>query len=243
MRVLDCFRERPEWTLMDVVRETGMGTTVVHRILNTFVHTGYLERQRDSRLYTLGARIYEFVGAAARLDIAATARPIMQRLAEATGETVYLTVYRNGHSVCIAKVDSTHEVKLMMQLGGIYPLEGGASNKVLLAFLPKGAQDAYIQANVREEERADLWRELQEIADRGYAYSDSEVTPNAYAIGVPVRNASGALVAALSLGGPTFRLDEQRKHDLVGAVGAAVKELEAWTMGTTAGDGFAGRAE
>lgn len=239
MRVLDCFRERAAWTLMDVVRTTGMNTTVVHRILNTFVATGYLEREPGSRLYTLGARIYQFVGAATRLDIAEMARPIMRRLAEETGETVYLTVYRNRQSVCIAKVDSTHEVKLMMQLGGVYSLEGGASNKVLLAFLPGEMQEAYIEANVVEERRDGLRKQLQQIVAQGYCYSAGEVTPGAYAIGVPVRNAERALVAALSLGGPLFRFDEERKKSLVAAVTAAVRELEEWTAGTTAVHGFA----
>lgn len=239
MRVLDCFQEKASWTLMEIVRTTGMNTTVVHRILNTFVSTGYLERVPGSRLYTLGARIYRFVGAATRLDLVEITRPIMSRLAHETGESVYLTVYRNDHSVCIAKIDSVHEVKLMMRLGGVYPLAGGASNKVLLAFLPKETQDAYIEKHVPEEHRPKLRQQLEEIVAAGYAYSAGEVTPGAYAIGVPIRNAAGDLVAALSLGGPSFRFDEERKTTLLNATTAAVAEIESWTAGAAAEHDFA----
>lgn len=239
MRMLDCFQRQPAWTLMELVRTTGMNTTVVHRILNTFVATGYLEREPGSRRYTLGAHIYRFVGSAARLDVVEIARPIMNELSRETGESVYLTVCRNGQSVCIAKIDSSHEVKLMMQLGGVYPLHRGASNKVLLAFLPPEVQDAYIEDRVPEEERVELRRQLEEIVARGYAYSAGEVTPGAYAIGVPIRNAAGVLVAALSLGGPTFRFDEERKDVLVRSITSAAARIEEWTGGALADHGLA----
>jgi DNA-binding IclR family transcriptional regulator len=132
----------------------------------------------------------------------------MQRIHEQVGETIFLCVRRGDDAVCIERIDGTRVNLLALSLGGSLPLHVGGAPRTLLAFEPPDQWDAYLEH--REPEaltpktpatRKALIEELRATRERGYAISDEDVTPGVAAVGAPILDHTGAVRAALSIGG------------------------------------------
>jgi DNA-binding IclR family transcriptional regulator len=129
-------------------------------------------------------------------ELAALAEPAMRRLAEESGETVNVMVRTAGGAEAIVQVDGRHVLGVTNWVGREVPLQTSAAGKVFLAAEGAG------EPGVRE---------------RGYATIVDELEIGLAAVAAPVRDAAGAIVAALSVAGPTARLPPARL-DLLGRV-------------------------
>lgn len=221
LQMLDCFQDTPEWSLSGLAARLAVNKAVAFRLASTLLRHGYLEQDPVTKRYRLGSRLIILgLAAARRIDIRQVARPVLEWLSRETGESAYLTVERGGYSVCLDKVESPHEIQLMMQVGGVYPLHRGASNKVLLAFQPPSRIEAYLRA-VRDRLVAEglsveeVKAQLQLIRQAGYAHSVGEVTPDAFAVGFPVFDGEQRLAGAVSTAGPAYRLTPDRLQRIV----------------------------
>lgn len=219
--ILNCFYEEPEWSLTELSRRLGFNKTVTFRLVATLAQEGYLEQDPHTKRYRLGPQLLVLgLTAARRSDIRQAARPVLERLADETGESSYLTVVRGRHSVCLDKVNGPQEIQLMMQVGGVYALHKGASNKVLLAYLDPADYERYLRENasrLAEEgvDRKRLEADLEAIRNRGYAYTTGEVTPQAFAVACPVFDGEARLAGAVSVAGPSYRLQKGRLAGLI----------------------------
>lgn len=182
-------------------------------------------------------------------DLAALAEPAMRRLADESGETVNLMVRSARGAEAIAQVDGPHVLGVSNWVGREVPDHCSAAGKVFLAFgssaLPPGPLERRAARTIVD--RAQLERELEAVRAHGYATIVDELEVGLAAVAAPVRDAGGAVVAALSVAGPTARLADHR----LGLLGRVAIE-QAHTVSTQLGfegaledllDGFrAGRA-
>lgn len=151
-----------------------------------------------------------------RMKLVDVAVPHMKSLSDLSGETVLLTVVNDWDAMCIEKIETNRLIKLSLEQGSRLPLHAGASSKILLAYM----EDSFVTGmfeNVRltkftENTITDhnqLRKELKKIREQGYAFSDSEVDLLARAIGAPIFNYKGAIVAGITVAGPAVRLDNE----------------------------------
>jgi DNA-binding IclR family transcriptional regulator len=148
----------------------------------------------------------------AEAGLVAVAQPFLERLGKATGETINLGVASNGLVEQIAQVDSTYLIGGTNWVGMSVPLHCSALGKVLLAYgaaqlsgqLPGGALERCTDKTVTSE--AVLRTELATVRARGYAVTDEELEPGLIAVATPIRGYDGAVVASLSVSGPTTRM-------------------------------------
>ncbi len=217
VEILDSFASHPSgWSLVELSEHLGIPKSTLHRFLFALEIHGILHRDPSDRRWRLGYRpLLWGRGAANYGALRLIARPIMESLAAETGETVLLTVYQNGEVVFIEKVDSTHAVRLAVDVGTRRPPHAGASSKVLMAFLPPGEIEAIIQRglprlspNTITDPQA-LRTELARIREQGYAISVEETDAGAWGVATPIRNSRGEVIAAIGIAGPTFRLTEE----------------------------------
>ena len=97
-----------------------------------------------------------------------------------------------------------------MFIGGLYPLYNGASNRVLLAFMPKAEQERLIQSfHLPQEQETQLRADLKLAEERGYDFTSGTMTGGLYSIGFPVYNSSNQLSAGLSIGGLAEDITEE----------------------------------
>jgi DNA-binding IclR family transcriptional regulator len=143
-----------------------------------------------------------------RYDVREAARPVLERLHESTGETVFLCVRRGNQAVCVDRIAGSRVALLELGLGGSMPLHLGAAPRAILAFESEGSWESYLAEATLEpgtavapHDRTGLLAELRATRARGYALSDEDVTPGIASIGAPIFDHAGQVQGSLSIGG------------------------------------------
>lgn len=203
---------KPEWGVTELSRHLDLPKSVVQKTLATFARRGFLHQDDISRRYRLGPRILS-LARLAESELARIARPHMTQLAEATQETVKLTVVDGAETVIIAAVESPQSLRMTGRVGERNGLGAGASNKLLAAHMHWADVEAAIALHPPQDDalarrRADLREQLLTIAASGYAISTGENERGVKAVVVPVRGQGDDILASLSVVGPDARMHE-----------------------------------
>lgn len=213
-------------TLPALVERTGLPKPTVHRLAETLVELGLLERQPVG--YRPGLGLFELGELVpAKVDLREAALPFMQDLYEATHETVHLGV-RDGLDVVYAeKIRGHGGVDVPSRVGGRLPLSSTAVGKALLAFAEPEVVEAVLSRPLRRLTKRSpsdprrLAEELAEVRQTGLAYDREEAARGVSCIAAPVL-VRGAAVAALSLTLPADRLHLAGLEPAVRAVSLAL---------------------
>jgi DNA-binding IclR family transcriptional regulator len=199
--------ERGE-TIRGLTEQLNLPRSTVYRILNTLTAHDMVRRNADGtfllgpRLLALAARVGP---SQANYDIVALANPILQKLAEQTGEPAKLSVRDGDWALVVAAVAGNHEYSLTPVAGTAYPLHAGAASKVILAHMPPedietllaGPLQRYTPRTIVEP--AKLKAELARVRRQGFARDQGEHAVSVHAIAAPVFEPDGGLVGALSI--------------------------------------------
>ncbi len=222
--LLGAFEAPPHtFGMAELSRRLGMTKNQVFRLLRTMEDKGFVLRVEDG--YTLGLRIFELASTATQGHdlVKAAAGPELEALCARTGETSYLLVAQGKtRALCLDVIESPELIRGVLEPGVVLPLHAGGASKVLLAFLSPEDREAYLtqQPVERFTEHTltpdELRRAVEEIRQRGYATVQEEHVIGADAIGVPIWNHTGKIVAALGLVGPSYRVRPRLSGDLPG---------------------------
>ena len=241
-QILDLVAESPEAaTLTSIAQRLGQPRSSTHRLLSELVHLGLLFRV-GTATYVPGPRLVRWGEAASGVtDIVRIAQPAMVRLRDAVGESVHLYVRQRNTRVCVVAVEGSYELRHFTEVGKPLPLSVGASGKLLLAFADAAtrAQELRRVAGTPVTPRApsveDLTAQLGEILASGWSISFGEREEGLAAAAVPIRNHAGAVLAALSISGPTTRLTADRLESLRDELTDAADQVSR-ALGWTAGE-------
>ncbi len=195
--------------LAELARRTGLYKSTLLRLAVSLERGGMLRRGADGA-FRLGPALFR-LGTLYRdsFDLRDLAVPVMQRLADRTGESVSFYVREGDKRVCLFRVHATQHRLLHYLLPGTeFPATTGAAGKVITAWSEPYAEDA----EARREQVLMLSIEGRTIADSN-------------AMSVPVLDADGSLVGAMSLAGPALRFGEVERPALAVAVLEAGAEL------------------
>jgi IclR family transcriptional regulator, KDG regulon repressor len=215
--------------LGEFAQRAKLAPATAHRILRSLALYQFV-RQNDDGGYELGFRLLELGSAvASQFDIVRMARPHMERLAETTGETVHLAVLDDDHAVYVDKVEGRHSIRLVSRPGYTVPLHATSLGKVLCAGLNDSALEALLERLSRSLDDNALKRfraEIDEARRTGYAVDREELLPGLMCVGTPVFDRDGSVLAAMSVAGPTFRM-EGPLQQYAGVLADAVSELSS----------------
>ncbi|MGH3431952.1 MAG: IclR family transcriptional regulator [Thermocrispum sp.] len=217
------FLARYGWSgVTDVGNELGVHKSTAFRLLSTLEAGGLVEQHADSGKYRLGVGLTRLArGVADEPNLTQQARPACEWLARQTDETVTLTVLEGGGCVTVDQIGSTSIVVSRSWLGRQTPLHCTSPGKVFLAFLPEERlTKGLARPRQRYTERtivgdAPLRAEALRVRANGFATTVDELEDGLTAAAAPVRDASGDVVAALGLSGPSYRLQPDRLAELV----------------------------
>ena len=217
LEILELIGRFPGLTLSELARRTGMNTTVIYRLLFTLSTVGFLQQEPGGKRYYLGDKTLLLgVQSLDNREIKRIAQYYMWDHYERTGDTCILTVPCAGQSICIEKIGSLRDSSSAVRAGGVYPLHKGASNRVLLAFLPAGEQQRYLDdLGMDPNSRQQLQAELDAIVVRGYDFSVGLLTPDRFGLGFPIFDRSGRLAGGFSTGGYITGLTEQDRQEMI----------------------------
>lgn len=214
-------------TFTELAAATGLAKSTTSRLLLALERNGLVRRDQAGR-FRPGEVFIRFAWrGGAEAGLIEVAQPYLDKLGDATGETINLGVERDGMVEQIAQVDSAYVIGATNWVGRPVPLHCAALGKVLLAYgaaqLPPGRLERRTLRTVTS--RASLAAELAEVRERGYAITDGELEPGLVAIAAPVFRDGGAVVAALSVSGPATRLTAGRLADAAGECAAQAAAL------------------
>jgi IclR family transcriptional regulator, KDG regulon repressor len=215
LRLLKLFSpQRHAWTAEDMVSVLGYHKSSVQRILATLEQEGFLSRVTPRRNeYRLGPDIL-FLGNVAEicLDLRSIARPILVDLVHRARETCYLCVAEQDECLYIDKVECSQPVRIINQVGQRNPMHCTGVGKALMSGMGDEAIDRLIEtrglnAHTRNTitDRKQLRRVIAGIRRQGIALDNEELDLGVKCVAAPIKDRSGAVVAAISLSGPAQR--------------------------------------
>lgn len=213
LRTLDLIADAGDLSVSELGRRLGVHKATASRLAATLAASGVIERDPATERYSLGYGLIRLASAAtAGMDVLATARPLMEELAERSRLTVTLGIEDGDTVVYIGQASGARSIVTLNWVGQRTPMHASASGKVLLAFTDHSQRERILRGRLEKltprtvVDRRALETQLEEVRRRGYAQIVEELEPGLNAVAVPVRRADEAVVAALSISGQSFRL-------------------------------------
>lgn len=204
--------------LSAISRELGLKHATAHRILSSLADEGLINFNRFSKHYYLGFKLVSlgrtaFQGAA--LEICQRA---VENLASATEDTVFLFIRFGADGLCIRRVEGNYPVRtLTINEGDMRPLGIGAGSLALLAFLDDKEIEKIITFNCKEYKKYknhtpdDVRNYAKNSRALGYAWcGEGAIIDYVSAVGLPIRDTKGHIVASISIGAIPDRMSKER---------------------------------
>jgi DNA-binding IclR family transcriptional regulator len=205
---------RRGWSgVTEVARELEIHKSTAYRLLTTLRGRGLVEQDAATEKYRLGFGLVLLARSVSDdLDILSCARPICERLSEGTKETVTIAVLEDDDAVIIHQSISRASALSVDWTGRHTPLHATAAGKIFLSHMPEdqrlrilgGRLERFTENTIVEP--ASLMDHTSKVRDEGYGYTVEELEVGLNAVGAPIRRADGAVVGAVSVSGPAFRL-------------------------------------
>ena len=237
LAILDLLAARAPLGLSELARELDVAKSTLHRICTLLVERGWAVRDAEGR-FSLGIRALRLGSSSAELPLVTAFRTIAAEYLTRHDETIALAVLDGGESLFIALEETSQPVRLVTHIGSKTQAYASASGRVVLASHPPAAVAALFGGQLlvtptgrRLNGVAELQAILQDVRDAGYAENWEETADGLYAASVPVVNAQGVTIAALTTCVPVSRITPERQQVIVGhlrALGAQLSELVSW---------------
>ena len=217
-------------TVNELATACGLNRSTAWRLLATLDSHGLIERDPISQRYSLG---YAFLRIAAGADVdplVRRARPVLEQLADETGETANLAVARRFSLVYVDQVDPAH-VMAPNWFGRTVPLHATSTGKAYLAFLPQEERDAVLPRRLERytattvTDRRKLGEELVAARRDGFAVCVGELEESLFGASAPVLSEQGRPVAVVSVWGTEHRLPRERLAEVGRRAVEAAAEL------------------
>lgn len=229
-----------DMNLSEIAAASDLDPGTTHRMLNTLVGLGYVERT-DAKRFSLTLKVLDLgFRAIGHRDLRTLARPLLRSLVGEVSEAASLGVLNGGDVLYVERMRAgITRLGVDIRIGTVIPVASSVIGWAMLAFLPEPEARRVLQAQGLNETPADLARQIKAIRKNGYALSASKISNGLCVLAMPVRDKDGYPVAAVSVAAPSMRmsLDELERKALVPlrkVAGQIALALEA-SGGTAAG--------
>lgn len=234
LTILEMFGlDNREFGIREMSRRCGLNKSIVHRLARTLAERGFLEQNPVTRAYRIGIRAFE-VGSNYRAgsSIETVTLPALRRLADRHHVNGALGIRRGGFVIYVLDVQSSGSIVLQDRTGSRAYLHTTALGKVLLAAEPEPRARALVgpgplprpsPTSIGDVEV--LFQQLAAVRRDGYAVTFGEHYPGTFAVGAPVHDQTGRVVAAISGACPEGQAPVARRPELITAVSDAARQV------------------
>lgn len=204
--------------LTDLAQQVGLPPSTAHRLLTTLEQEHFVRFDQNSRAWSIGVGAFCAGYAYTKTrNLLGQARTHMKLLMEKSGETVNLAEDDEGEAVYLAQVECRQMMRVFARPGSRVPLHCSAVGKAILSAMPQKSVSRILHRHgmpkltlkTLTEPRA-LAEDLETARRVGYAVDDEEHAVGLRCIAAPIFNETGDCIAAVSVSGPTVRIDEAR---------------------------------
>ena len=219
--------------LSQIAQEMKQSPATLYRVLVTFEGRGLVEFDPDRQVWNVGPKAF-VIGARylRRTSLVERARPVLRKLKEQTGETANLGIEKSGQVLFLSQIETYQNIRAFFPPGTLSPMHASGIGKALLAQMDEAQFNRWSRHNILKPftrftiaEKGQLKDELARIKRNGFALDNEEKNIGMRCIAAPVFDMNGEAVAAISVSGPTSRIDQEAIEALSSAVIAAAKTL------------------
>jgi DNA-binding IclR family transcriptional regulator len=224
LAVLDLLMLNESVRTGDVASIFGLDKSSASRILQTLMLAGFAQTGAG-RGFVLGQKLAHRAGIARpRKSLRANARPILERLAEKTGEAVHLSILADEQVLYLDTIESKFTLRADSRPGTLAPLAYTAIGRIFLALANAPLPDKLVAQTERTITDPTLFQaELQKIVRQGYALHDEELHLGIRGAAAALRGLNGEVVGAVGVSGPSVRI----KQEDMEALGILVRDEAA----------------
>jgi DNA-binding IclR family transcriptional regulator len=204
----------------DLARQLGYTQATTHRLLQQLVDEGWVAQSAQDKRYALGLGLFALAARGGEsVGLRELYRPALVRLGSALGDSVFLLVRAGFDALCLDRWEGPFPIRSFTgDIGGRVPLGIGQGSMAILAHLPEAEREEVIGHNsprlagmgMAMVDGVYLRTEVTKVLRQGYAATNSGLIEGMAGVGVPVFDAAGRVVAALSIGTLTARLEGER---------------------------------
>jgi DNA-binding IclR family transcriptional regulator len=184
--------------LGDLVERTGISRPTAHRLAVALEGHGLLQRDAAGR-FAIGPTVAVLAAAAPDDPLAQAAGPVLRALRDRTGESCQVYRRQGRTRLCVATADRPSGLRDSVPTGARLPMTAGSAAQVLLAWEPPQRLTGLLERASFDESA------LTRVREQGWAASVAEREAGVASVSAPVRDAAGAVVAAISVSGPIER--------------------------------------
>ena len=220
-QILSLLKEKGRsMTIAEVTEATQWHKSSVHKILVTLNYHGLLDRDENTKQYSLGIALIgygQFV--MNHLDIRHEVSSLLKELSDFSGETANFSIINGKHVIITQSVESQGDLRVVPPIGTMDPLTRKSNGKVILAALPENhvvnlvqqeGLPAFTEKSITTLQ--DFKKELETVRAKGYATDFEEFQEGIHAVSAPVFNADNQVIGSLTIVGPSFRMKKERMH-------------------------------
>jgi DNA-binding IclR family transcriptional regulator len=216
----------------EIAAELDVHKSTVSRLLGTLEARGLVEQSSNRGRYRLGFGVVQLAaGAAKKHDLSVISRPVCHDLAEKVGETVNVAVKDENSVVSIDQVIGSSTVTTMNWVGQRTPMHATSAGKVFLAHLTPAELDRNLAEGLERFTEhtivaaTALKEQLETVRHQGYAHTLEEHEIGLAAVAAPIRALDGDVIAALTVSGPKYRINEHTIPEVAPHVMSAAAEI------------------
>lgn len=219
--------------LTDLVRATGLSKTVAHRFLSGMMQHGLVELDELSGRYFLGLNLIVWSAAAGnRYGLARLADSALVRLAQKTGDTVYLMLRTGDECICLARKEGEYPIRtLTIDVGDRRPLGAGAGPLAILAYLADDEAEQILSQSAEglarfKFEPLEMHLLIAATRKKGFATIDNRINPGMSGVAVPIRRQDGTAFASINVVAVSARMADDRRAWIAREIATEVAQLE-----------------
>jgi DNA-binding IclR family transcriptional regulator len=227
-------RGRTGSRLVDLTQHSRLSGPTIHRMLKCLMAESIVTQDPESHRYFLGPLIFELgLAAAPQFNLRQICESALLRIAEKTGDTVFLIARSGFDAVCIDRKEGNFPIKaLTLDVGTRRPLGVGAGGMALLLSLPENQIEKIVAANAKSLKQHGnlnvpiLMNRIRRSRALGYALNDRQETLGAISVALAIMNPYGPPYAAISIAAIANRMTAERQKEIIAVLRAEVRALE-----------------
>jgi DNA-binding IclR family transcriptional regulator len=219
--------------LVDLAQEMHLERPTAHRLLKALIGEGMLIQDSATRRYTLGPLVFELgLSSAHQFNMRDMCAPILENLAEQTGDTTFLFIRSGNDAVCLNRVQGTYPIQTpAVPVGSRQPLGVSAGGLALLSCLPEAEVTKVLDAveprlsvygNLDADE---LRKHCAQSQSNGYAWIANHAVPGVSAVGLPIKSSNGTAIAAIAVAATQTRMTATRITEILPLMRNAAREV------------------
>ncbi len=223
MNILEYISLKNGAGVSEIARELGLNKSTAFGLIKTLESERYIVKDKNNDNYKIGLKIYSLSkNALNKSDFQEYVKPYLVDLSEKYGETIHLVVATENEGIYIDKIESTKSIRIHSEIGDKLPLHCTGVGKAIMAYKNNEQVNSYINEiglkkytdnTITDPET--LYKELNDIRERGYSFDNEEQYEDLFCIAVPILNKEHKPVYAISISMPMFRKTTEIVEEIV----------------------------